>query len=113
MTADFCDTSFRRQISAQNHKPTSCLQRSVERGDYFLVWSLDGRRGLFANRLSGDRHRIFVQLLPAQQAVSKQTNSPGTMHVCSDELPGRLQVTQQRRTLADPLEIINLQRNSS
>src|SRR5256885_11090826 len=61
----------RRQISAQNHKPPSCLQRFVERCDHLLVWSLDGSRGLFANRLSGDRHRIFVQLLRSEEHTSE------------------------------------------
>ena len=109
MTGHLDDAAFRRNRPAENDQATALLNRIAEGPDHFLARSLLRIRGLFGKRAAGNRHDRPVYKATVGQPLRDHRNATGLIDVHRHEAAGRFQVHQQRRALADGLEIVDLQ----
>ena len=103
------DTAVGREVPAQDREAAVRLQRIGERADHLLALGLLGRVGLLADRGAAHRDRVLVQEAGLAQPVGDDAHSPGAEHVGRDEAPERLEVREQRRAPADPVEVVDRQ----
>ena len=106
MAADLGDAALGREVAVQDDQAAGLLQRLVQRARSLPAPEFPALAA-FGDGLAGDGDRVLVQKRLAAGA-GQQANAAGAVHVGGDEASGGLQVGEDRRALADFLEIVDV-----
>ena len=106
------DRTVGREIAAQNHEPTRRFERTVRRGDHDLSRRLDDLGNFFPERTAGNRHRGSVHELRVDHALGDQLDAAGVIDVKRHVFPAGAKIGDDRRTFADRIEIVDLERDA-
>ena len=96
----------------QDDEAAGFLQRLIERSDDLLAGSFFRLAGFFGESSSGHGHRRSLREFSVEQALGDDRDAAGFVDVGGDVFSGRLQVREQRRALADFLEVVDGERDS-
>ena len=107
--ADFGHATFGCKVASQDHQTACRFERFLQGRDDFLARSLLGAFGFRTDRQSCHCTRFRMNVLSPKQAASQQAHASGPVHIGGNKSPGGFQVSQERRALADFLEIVNIE----
>ena len=109
VTRDLQDAAFGGQVAFEDHIAASGFERILEIPDDYLARRLGRLRGFLGDGPARNGDRVLVEHTALQHALGHEPVAARGEQVVGDELPARLQVGEQRRLLADPVEILDLQ----
>ena len=98
---------LRSKVAAQDDQASLRPQRFGEREDNDLPSRLLHGLAFLTKRAAGDRHRVAVDEAAFDQPLRQQGDAPGLMELHRGETTTRLEIAQQRRAPADPVDIVD------
>ena len=104
------DAALGGEVAAQDGQAAARLDRIVERADDAAgQWPRRPRRRCSPMVLAGDRDRVLVEHPGLAQALRDERHAAGLEEVDGDVLAAGLEVAEQRRRLADAVEVVDRQ----
>jgi hypothetical protein len=97
-----------REVAAQDRQAAGRLDRIASGRITSWPGVSTVPRGDLADRLAGHGRRVLVQQAGLLEALSSSATPPAGRGR-GDEAPARLEVAQQRRALADRVEVVDLE----
>ena len=101
--------AFGREIALQDDEAAGLLDRIRHRPDDLFLARLLHLREFLRHRLAADADRVAVEEPRVEQALAQQGSAARAIEVGRDVLAARLEVGDQRRPLADAIEILQRQ----
>ena len=95
------------EVAAQDRQAARGLERIVERADDALAGRLARLGGVRPDRLARHGERVGVQDAGLAQAREQHGDATGLVEVDGDVAPAGLEIAQQRRALADAVEVVD------
>ena len=75
--------------------------------DHFLAWHLVGAGGFFRQCLARHGQATAIGIAAVHQPLRQQANAARLVHIRGEETPGGHQIADERRALADRLDVID------
>mmetsp|Transcript_84803 Transcript_84803/g.134271 ORF Transcript_84803/g.134271 Transcript_84803/m.134271 type:complete len:222 (+) Transcript_84803:376-1041(+) len=111
LASDLANSSLVAQIASQNLQVASLLDAPFQGQNHTLRTEVQVRNThqVLCNGLASDRHTVAVEPAKFQQVFHHCWDATNTMHVLHSKLSAGLQIRNQGRLVADPLEVIDAQ----
>src|ERR1700676_395347 len=107
MTGNLDDTPLRRNVSLEDDQASIWLDWVRELAHHILPRYLNRCAGFSTESTPARSHLLSIDQASSDEPLHQQRHSSGTIQVDRYISPARLQVGQQRRALADRIEIVD------
>ena len=101
--------AFGREVPAQDREPAGGLDRVGQRSYDGLAVRLLRTSSDLADAAAGDGRRVAVEQAGFEQALGHERDPPGLVEIHGHVVAPRLEAAQQRRALADGVEVVDRQ----
>ena len=109
MPGDFDHAASGSEIAPEDDEPARRLQWRLDRHDHILSRRFNRLGGLLGDRPAGHGHLAAVQLAGIEQSLREQLCPACPVHVERHITASRTEVADQRGTLTDLVEVVDIQ----